>query len=179
MRKLGILGLEVALCIGLGAAAALAADGSKGSKSPASEKESKSSTSWFGRWFGSKKEPEPKVSTKIKKGSEADSVEAEQGPTVNELAAVRARQEKTLLRRLAVCDRLMEIAVRTGDDDLLRRAEQLDERCRRAYAERTADVTAQSDELILEKHLGGSGASLAAPGREDGRQTAAAKEEKP
>ncbi|HLN30736.1 MAG TPA: hypothetical protein VK395_23550 [Gemmataceae bacterium] len=74
-------------------------------------------------------------------------------------AALRAREEAALLRRLAVCDKLKEIALRTNDNDLLRHAEELDERARMTYSLHTAmlknvNVATNMDEQILERHLG-------------------------
>ncbi len=80
-------------------------------------------------------------------------------PVADESTALRSREEATLLRRLAVCDRLKEIAIRTNDSDLLARAEALDERARTTYAQHTASLRAgvkqvDLDEQILDRHLG-------------------------
>jgi hypothetical protein len=62
------------------------------------------------------------------------------------------------MRRLEVCDKLKEIAIRTNDAELLRKAEVLDERARTTYAQRTAylrgtTASFESDEKTLDKYL--------------------------
>lgn len=89
----------------------------------------------------------------------------------DEAAAERKREQDTLLRRLAVCDKLTEIAVQTRDVDLQHVAEQLEERAQTAYAQRTAHLPCsnagrfESDEQTLKKHLG---AGAAVNGRQAG-----------
>jgi hypothetical protein len=72
--------------------------------------------------------------------------------------AQRAREEATLLRRLAVCDKLKEIAVRTNDTQLLHQAEQLDARAWANYSQRTGQLAAatvpEADEKALEPPAG-------------------------
>jgi hypothetical protein len=99
------------------------------------------------------KKPETKPKRESAKKSAAPSKPA---TVVDEAAAERAREEAILMRRLQVCDRLTEIAIRTNDTDLLHRAEALDERARTAYAQRTAylrgsSATAESDGRVLER----------------------------
>src|SRR5205823_6667459 len=59
---------------------------------------------------------------------------------VDAAVAERSRQEAALLRRLQVCDKLKDIAVRNQDQELLRQAEELEERAQATYAQRTAHV---------------------------------------
>jgi hypothetical protein len=134
----------------LGAAAATAADRDTAADS--------SSPSWFSRWFGWGAKPEePKPAPARQKAAAPKAVKP---PTlVDTAAAERAREQETLLRRLEVCDRLMQIAVDLKDEDLERQIEQLEERARTAYAQRTAYLPAggaqlELDAQILEKHLG-------------------------
>jgi hypothetical protein len=78
---------------------------------------------------------------------------------VDETAALRAREETTLMRRLEICDKLKEIALRTNDNDLFRKAEVLDEQARAAYTQRTASARAgrfESDEKSVDNYLGSS-----------------------
>jgi hypothetical protein len=57
-------------------------------------------------------------------------------PTIAEqVQAARYREQADLLRRMAVCDKLREIAVRTGDTELSRRVDQLEERANNVYSE--------------------------------------------
>ena len=67
------------------------------------------------------------------------------------------KEQRTYLRRLAVCDKLREIARETNDDELQRKADQLEQRAWSHCQQRTGQVLADSepvDERILERHLG-------------------------
>jgi hypothetical protein len=160
MRKLRAWGLAATLVAILSTATAKGADDeSESTKKPAS---GSSGSMWNPmNWFRSK----DKQATETKKTptkSDKETVKKPAAPKrineVDQAAAERSREEAALFRRLAVCDKLMEIAVRNNDNELLRRAETLDERARAAYAQRTAHLgnvgEFQSDEQILEKHLG-------------------------
>jgi hypothetical protein len=52
-------------------------------------------------------------------------------------AAMRAQEEANLLRRLAVCNRLREIAVQTGDETLEQKADELEKRAGAVFTART------------------------------------------
>jgi hypothetical protein len=69
----------------------------------------------------------------------------------DEAAAIRAREEDALLRRMAVCDKLRQIAARTGDDELDRMAEQLLERANNVYLRRIADLPASHASLDVDR----------------------------
>jgi hypothetical protein len=100
--------------------------------------------------------PADKSKKEVAKKS-ADSAKAK--PVVDEAAALRTREETTLMRRLEICDKLKEIALRTSDNDLFRQAEQLDEQARAAYTQRTASARGgrfESDEKAVDKYLGSS-----------------------
>jgi hypothetical protein len=164
MRRLRTWGLGAALVAGLGAAIATAGDtrGKAGSAKP-SGRWPHSSEGLLHKWFGSKEsEPAKPAEAKASKEKEEDTeTVAESKPPPNP-SAERLRAEEALLRRLAVCDKLMEIAVRTSDAELQRRAEQLDQRARQVYAQHTANLPTApnplpSDEDILERHLGAGG----------------------
>jgi hypothetical protein len=102
------------------------------------------------------KKPAPK---KAAKKSTSNKLPAEE-PTTE-----RAREEAALMRRLQVCDKLMEIADRTHDMELRHRAEALDERARALYNQRTAHLRgsqASLDEKALDKFLDQSTAAPAA-----------------
>jgi hypothetical protein len=53
-------------------------------------------------------------------------------------SALRAQEEANLLRRIAVINRLQQIALDTGDDALKKQAEQLEEQAQQVYAARLA-----------------------------------------
>jgi hypothetical protein len=80
-------------------------------------------------------------------------------PSVSPEAAELARQEAALLRRIEVCDKLLEIAVTNNDSDLEHFALELDARARALYKERTARLQAKPvekdlDDKILDSQLG-------------------------
>jgi hypothetical protein len=52
-------------------------------------------------------------------------------------AAMRAQEEANFLRRLAVCDKLRQLALETGDDSLERKAELLQQKAESVYKQRT------------------------------------------
>ncbi|MBL8793088.1 MAG: hypothetical protein JNM56_04225 [Planctomycetia bacterium] len=140
---------------------------------------------WLNRHFGGPTGPKPDVAKAAKPAKPAEPKparpaekdEAEEAteqplPTssrpvnqVESAANERERELAELLRRQKVCLKLQEIALKNNDEDLMRKAEQLEERAREIYAERTAhlpcsEVTAfESDEKVLEKHLGPTSAA--------------------
>lgn len=74
-------------------------------------------------------------------------------------AAARVRAEMELLRRQEVCDKLREIALQNGDDELRRKADQLDQRAWEAYLQKTGRTQGNrgaltADEQALEAGLG-------------------------
>jgi cell division protein FtsN len=64
-------------------------------------------------------------------------------------AAVRAQEEANFLRRMAVCDKLQQMANETGDESLEKQALALQQKAESVYKQRTAvasDAPAQSDD---------------------------------
>jgi hypothetical protein len=189
MRRLAVWGLGVGLLVCLGVARAAAADKVATDKDAASNG---SSPSWFSSWFSWGAKPaEKKPAPPPPKAATAKPAKIAKQPTVVDTAAAeRAQEQATLLRRLDVCDRLMQIAVDMKDEELQRQIEQLEERARIAYAQRTAYLPAggahlELEEQILEKHLGGSstdhasGASASITNGADALGRTAAREVKP
>jgi hypothetical protein len=109
----------------------------------------------------------------------------------DEAAGERARAEANLMRRLQVCDKLTEIALKTNDTPLLHQAEALDERARTAYAQRTSHLRtpnqdSEPDDKGPDKQAGSQASATArspnAPALSvagDGRTSRAAKEVNP
>ncbi len=167
MRKLGVWGLEVALVVGLGTAVAGAGEevGPR-SDAPPVVKPRYGRRGLLDIWFGPQAKPAPKKASAKSDTNKSDTksatkAEAAAKPAnqVDSATAQRRQEEAAFLRREAVCDRLMEIALQTDDQELLHRAEQLRERAWAAYAQRTAHLPGgnagfESDEQILDKHLG-------------------------
>jgi hypothetical protein len=114
--------------------------------------------SWFSRLFPGKSQPPAKP-----KDKKAEKNEAAERHAISMKAAVaaQAREKSDWLRRVAVCDKLRDIAILTNDAELLRKADSLDQRAWDTYQKRTARLPAgpagtQSDERILERRLGTS-----------------------
>jgi hypothetical protein len=101
------------------------------------------------------KAPDKKDAPKSTDGAGADAVK----PAVAAPTTEQARQEAALLRRLEVCDKLREIALETNNKELDQLAQELDDRARAVYAQRTARLktntnASQLEEQILDKKLG-------------------------
>jgi pyruvate/2-oxoglutarate dehydrogenase complex dihydrolipoamide acyltransferase (E2) component len=155
--------MTAALALGLGAGRAAAQEpggdpGTAGSK-----------PGFFGRLFGKKADP-PKAAapapTKDKEAAKAD--ESRPATVADEAAAVQAREKEIFFRRQQVCDKLKLIAADAGDEDLMRRAEQLHDRAWALYEKRTGAQAVlangfHSDEETLSRHLGGSARADEAP----------------
>jgi hypothetical protein len=105
-----------------------------------------------------KKDPAPNKPDKDAAPAKSEEIK-KPAKIVDEAAAERKREQDTLLRRLAVCDKLQEIAFQTRDAELQHTAEQLAEKAQAAYSQRIAHLPcssagAESDEQILDRHLG-------------------------
>lgn len=144
------------MLLGLSTAVAWAADRDEGKgKGKADTKAESARTGWFRR----KARTEP-TKPKAESNGEKRAAEAET-PRLQVETAGQQRQleQEAMLRRLAVCDELNRIAMETQDQDLMRKVNQLTQRTMAAYSQRTAHLPAsnvrfESDEKILEKHLG-------------------------
>jgi hypothetical protein len=163
MRKLGVKWAALALLLGL-AWPVLAADPDE-----AKPKAPGDSGSWWSNWFGGKdKKPDPKT------------VPADAGPVVSVVAPAdraandREREENAYFRRMAVCDRLMQLAVQNNDQQQQSRIEQLKERVWDIYENRTKHLAGtpmapEADETVLEKSLPTTGRTSVLPLPEQGR----------
>ena len=86
-------------------------------------------------------------------------------PSPAQVAAILQNREKAaVLRRLAVCDKLREIALVREDDELRRKADQLDQRAWDMYLKHTAQLplgtSLQTDQAGLQGRQVGAGQSL-------------------
>lgn len=131
MRTLAALGLTTALALGMSTSLGFGA---------ADEEVVKKESSWNpATWFGSKETKKKPTADTEKAPAKKVLIKAGKTTTiVDEAAAQRAQEESALLRRILVCDRLKEIALSNNDTSLLNRVEQLEERARNAYQNRTA-----------------------------------------
>ena len=79
-------------------------------------------------------------------------------PSLSPAASALAREQAAFQRRVAVCDRLREIAIETNDTELDQLAQELNARAWAVYKQRTAKLEAAKekdlDEQILDKKLG-------------------------
>jgi hypothetical protein len=110
----------------------------------------------------------------------------DEAPAPLSQAQVRQKAQWEWMRRQEVCDKLRQIALQTGDDDLRRKADALDQRAWDAYVQRTggAKGNLSPDEQILEGRLGleagqasrGNGAASGSASANDELRTAARKD---
>lgn len=126
MRKVGKGPLTAVLVLGLFTAVAVAQPADSG---PAAAGEG----GWWGRWFGARPGPAAKAPAEVAEKpvvpvpSEAESVAQEQ-----------ERHFRAYLRRLDVIDKLRQVALDTGNDDLARQADELDQQVNTLYNRQVA-----------------------------------------
>jgi hypothetical protein len=101
---------------------------------------------WYKRWFGigpdMPKPPPPKKTN-----------------TNQEARAKRALAEANYMRRLAVIDELKRIANEAGNDELMKKAENLERKAFELYTQQTAglpynQLMPSTDERLLDKQMG-------------------------
>jgi hypothetical protein len=129
MRRVGAWGMATALMVGLGMAAAAAAEpDSDVLTSPAK-------SGWWSSWFGEK----PKPKHKVEKKTIAEEPPALPNPA--EMGVVeQKRQMNAVLRRMEVCDRLRMVALQSGNEELMRQADELESRAKEVYRQQTAQL---------------------------------------
>jgi len=167
MRKLGLWGCAVLLlALGLTAASAAAPppdddddEGSTKSKAAAGpDPAARPRDGWnpfITRLLGGddkKPAPKPPEKTRDKDGpAKADAPAPRPSARSQSAAHYRALEQAKLRRRQDVCLRLREVARETRDEDLERKALQLDQRAWEVYLERTRNLPgAESDEESAE-----------------------------
>jgi hypothetical protein len=154
MRRAGVGVTAAVLAVALAASAAAQDAGDLRSMPP-------KTPAWWDGWFKA-----PAAKPAADKKPDGDRPPA--GPTpADAAAATRKRELAAYLRRQAVCDRLLQVAVQNNDDDLYRQAQALDARAWEVYQRRTAGVpgVTDADEADLD-------ARLAAPTARGGRADA-------
>ena len=127
MRRVGLGGLATALLMGLGATVATTRASDYDGKAPAAK-------GLLSGLFGEK--PRSQALTD-KNGVE---VKPEPTVTVESAYALQQRYQNALLRRMEVCDRLQFIANLNGDETLMNRAFELQERANAIYRQQTAHL---------------------------------------
>jgi hypothetical protein len=84
-----------------------------------------------------------KSKTKPKAGTDKPVPVEEKPPaasTAEAAAAEQQRQMNAVLRRMEVCDRLRMVALQTGNEELMRQADELEARAREIYRRHTAQL---------------------------------------
>lgn len=97
-------------------------------------------STWFSRLFL----PDLKTATNPKKSDAA--AKAAMPPPVDEKSA-----REDWMRRVEVCDKLREIAAFNHDDDLRRRADQLEARAWDAYVHKTGARSVVGDDPVIDE----------------------------
>lgn len=153
--KRGIVG--GVLLLGFGVCTVDAADREGRGRAQKAPAESESKWGWMNpaNWFGSKEKPKEKPADakrgKIGKKDAGTGDDLAPLPSpADEARSRRNREEADLLRRLAVCDQLREIAVRTDDQTLLQRVDELADRVFAVYTQRTGGSSALGTGLDAE-----------------------------
>jgi hypothetical protein len=153
MRRLRGGGVTLALLLGL-AGPILAAEPLDAAGKAAGGSAS-SSGSWWGSWFGHKEQPEDKKPHSPAEKSVTPPAPAETAVTI------RQREWDAYWRRNEVCLRLKQAAQVAGDDEQVRRIEQLEDRIWTVFQQRLASLpgggTSEQDESTLEQNLNTAG----------------------
>jgi hypothetical protein len=135
MGKPGATGMAAALCVALTLATARADDGDSGdlrSMPPATP-------SWWSGMFASKEAAAPP-----KKLPPAEAPPPPPQVVTSNPAMVLEREQAAFIRRTQVCDELLEIAERKGDEALREQVYQLMDKAWAVYQQRTAGSAARS-----------------------------------
>ena len=128
------------LAIALGVASGAFAQ--KPTDQPANKPTEKSTEgSWWDSWFGNKPQPEPK-----KKAPPAPPSR----PSMADKALELDRQQNAYLRRLAVCDRLREVARETGNNSLQEEADRLEALAMKVYQKHANQLLGAASGTLLE-----------------------------
>lgn len=121
------------------------------------QEKARESTSWVRKvlwpWpslFGKKNSAAPEATAAEEAPEKKDKApSAAQSP-----GGRRVLAQNAWLRRLEVCDKLREVALRTGDEDLARQADLLEQRVWDTYVLQTGGKSRPIEERILDRHLG-------------------------
>jgi len=109
--------------------------------------------SWMPSWLGGTKKPAPRKEPELQ-------VLEKPKPTAADLAAgLREKEWNAMWRRQQAADKLELLATEAGDEEQVRRIQQLKERIFAIYQKRTARLSdnpgsSEMDEGLLEKNLG-------------------------
>lgn len=127
------------VAVGLLLGVAPMADAQPANRTEARDKST--SNSWWSRWFGwgSRSTPTARASALNTLDAKPSTDPTRPKPFVD-AASIRAMEEANLLRRMAVCDKLRELAIATGDSALERQADELDRQAEQLYKQRVSHL---------------------------------------
>jgi hypothetical protein len=163
MRQAWLWGFGLTVIVSLGATVARAGEDDEKPAGPAKTTYGRG-PGLMERLFKSSEKPEAKKPAK----KEADNAAKEKAdkpekPAVDSAVAIRAREQAAFERREQVCLRLMDLANQQNDQESYRRAEELNAKAWAVYRLRTAHLpagnAAESDEEVLDRHLGNKSAA--------------------
>jgi len=165
MRRAWLMGLGLTLIVGLAASAARAEDDDDEKPATPTKPAYGRGPGLLDRLFMSSEKAAAKKPAQKEDGKVAKDKSSTKSKTAKESAvSIRAREQSALERRMQVCLKLMDIANQQNDEELYRRAEELDKKAWAVYRQRTAHLPAGSatgsDEDVLERHLGNKSAAL-------------------
>jgi hypothetical protein len=127
MRRVGSWGLTAALIVGLGGAVVTAGGPDSDAKAPPK--------GIFSSWFGDKPKPPAKTDKKPVE------VKPDMMPNAPDLTAgEQKRQMEAFMRRMAVCDRLRQVALQSDNEALMRQADELEMRAQELYRQKIANL---------------------------------------
>jgi hypothetical protein len=145
MRRMGGWRFEVALLLGLGLSVPVLA------QDPAQDPDDPPKGWHLAPWLQKQFEdenPNPKPKPKKPAAAKPDPAKpaaSKATPPDDPRPLSRDREERDFLRRLAVCDQLLKIAQDTRDEQLERKAQQLNDRAWAIYRQRVAQLPAPSE----------------------------------
>jgi hypothetical protein len=141
MRRLKFLGWEMALAVILSSVFAVRPAYAQDSKSKEAD-----SQGWLSDLFGSKEKPvaKKKPAGKNKDAAKEPDSSAKSNKEKDEESLLLKREQAAYLRRLAVCDRLREVAVSNNDFALSQTAEKLEAQALAVYNRHIAHLKAST-----------------------------------
>jgi hypothetical protein len=142
MRRVGAGGLLTALIVGLAMSGTVLGGPFGGNDlSPSGDSSSGAKKgNWWDGWTGGKAKEAKKAPVTVERPLAPNPAET--------MAFEQQRQMNAYLRRVAVCDRLRDIAFQNNDTELQRQADQLELRAWEIYRQHTANVAVKAEPIM-------------------------------
>jgi hypothetical protein len=153
MRRAGVQFLSAVLASGLALSACSAQEADTDYHSIPPPK-----PGWFSGWFGGGGKSNAAPPTEDKKLNIDPATPRPALP--DPIQGQRDREEKAMYRRLAVCDRLMDVAVRNDDRALQRKIEELTERVTTMYQHKMEHLGVVGSAPVAHAGVDGQAANL-------------------